>query len=329
MVETGWKISTLEGVCFSGGAESTILDSAQRANVNFEYSCKNGQCGACQATLLKGSVIKLNPHAALTSVDALNNKILTCCCAPVSDILIDSTDLTALKEIEIKTLPVRISKIEKKTADIVEVVLRLPPSAKLKFLEGQHIDVVGQQGVRRSYSVANSASEKTLTLYIKKIENGVLSRYWFCDAKENDLLRIEGPKGSFFFREPKKNVVLLATGTGVAPIKSILDQLSDIPESINYKLSLYWGNRTPSDFFWEPKYPQMDFTYVPVLSRVAPGWQGKIGYVQDAVLSTAPNLQQTQVYACGSMEMINSAKKLFEDNHLDKNSFYSDAFVSS
>ena len=163
--------------------------------------------------------------------------------------------------------------------------MRLPPTANLTFLEGQYIDISGPQGIRRSYSIANSASGKLLKIWIKKVEGGAFSQYWFNEAKANDLVRIEGPKGSFFFREPKLNIIFMATGTGIAPVKSILDKLAETPDVFSaVSFSLYWGNRNVDDFFWQPSYTSLNLNYTPVLSKENEAWQGRVGYIQDIVI---------------------------------------------
>ncbi len=328
-MEAVCHIRTLEGLTLVGDKGKTVLEASLLAGVNFEYSCKSGQCGVCKTTLLEGSVKELKPQVALTDDDVDKNMVLTCCCAPQGDILIDAEDLTMLKGIEVKMLPVRISKIKKRTSQIIEVELRLPPTAELKFLEGQYIDVIGPEAIKRSYSIANSGDEKRLTLFIKKVDEGKLSQYWFEQAKENDLLRIEGPKGSFFFREKKKNIILLATGTGIAPIKAMLDRLARLVDVSDMAVSLYWGNRQPCDFFSEPNYPTLDLRYQPLLSKANEAWCGRTGYVQDAVLMDDYDLGDAHVYACGSLLMIEAAKKLFLEHGLDDKHFYADAFVSS
>ena len=316
---------------FDGGLSTSILDSALQCGYHFEYSCKSGQCGVCKTSLLKGEVTVLSPQLALTEADKREGKILTCCCAPESDIEIDAEDLTALKNIEVKTLPARISSLKYHTEDLVEVSLRIPPAAKLDFLEGQYIDVIVAGGIRRSYSIANAANQSELTLFIKRVPQGVLSKYWFEQAKENDLLRVEGPKGSFFKRPTiKKELVFLATGTGIAPVKSMLDRLSLQDDlSVKQTIHLYWGNRTPKEFFWKPDYLNIEINFVPVLSRSVAEWQGRTGYVQDSVIADLNNLASAECYACGSMQMIESAFELFKIHGIEEKSFYSDAFVSS
>ena len=308
----------------------SILKSSCGHGVHFEYSCNSGQCGVCKTNLIEGQVVELQGQKALSAEEIQAGKILTCCCAPASDILIDAKDLTALKGIEVKTLPARINTIIRQSEHIIEIDLRLPPTVNFRFLEGQYIDVIGPGGIRRSYSIGNSAEESMLKLYIKKLEDGVMSRYWFDEAKENDLLRLEGPKGSFFFRDFKKHIVFLATGTGIAPVKSILDMLeqrSDLPAGLDIRL--YWGNRSAEDFFWQPAYPSLNLQYVPVLSREDPEWQGRLGYIQKAMIEDGVPINGSQFYACGSLQMIESVHQLLLANGMDENCFHSDAFVSS
>jgi len=320
-------INTTYGQTILGEPKLSILDSALAAGLVFDYSCKNGQCGICRTTLLDGEVIELQTQVALSGIDRENKQILSCCCAPKTDVLIDAEDLTVLKGIEIKTIPARIKKIVKRTDVVIEVELRLPPAANLSFLEGQYIDVIAHGGVRRSYSIANSSSKNPITLWIKRVDNGQLSQYWFNDAKENDLLRIEGPLGTFFFREALKPAIFLATGTGIAPIKAILDRLDETgSESPFY---LYWGNRKPEDFFWRPSYNNLKLKYIPVLSKCSDSWDRDVGYVQDAAIMDHDSLDNIDVYACGSLAMIGSAKELFIKKGLEEKAFYSDAFVSS
>ncbi len=324
------KVKTKEGREFKASREQSILQSSLSEGLHFEYSCRNGQCGVCKTTLINGEVEVLQVQQGLTSEELEQGKILTCCCAPKTDILIDAADLSNLKDIEIKTLPVRIHELLRHTDELLEITLRFPPTAAFRFLEGQFIDVIGPEGVRRSYSIANSASQGLITLFIKKFEGGVFSRYWFEQAKVNDLLRLEGPKGTFFFRGMNKHVIFLATGTGIAPVKAILDQVSEAPGIADgCQLDVYWGNRYKQDFIWEPSYPALSINYSPVLSRADDEWVGEVGYVQEVALNKQVKVSETEVYACGSLQMIEAAHKKFVALGLDEKHFYSDAFVSS
>ena len=158
-----------------------------------------------------------------------------------------------------------------------------------------------------------------------------MSAYFFKEAKINDLLRLEGPIGTFFLRDSSfKNIVFLATGTGIAPIKSILEGLDKSHEQYqNKNLWVIVGARYQDDLFWEPNLKNLNIKYIPVLSRPENDWNGAKGYVQDIVLNQQIDLESTQVYACGSNDMINSAKELFIKNNLKENNFFSDAFVQT
>lgn len=324
------KVKTVEGKEFSSVQGVALLDSAINAGLIFEYSCKNGQCGVCKTALLEGEVKELKPQLSLTQQDCEKGMVLSCCCEPVSDVLIDAEDLSALHGIEVKTLPARINAIEQKSAGIVKVKLRLPPSADFQFLEGQYIDVIGPNGVQRSYSVASTSANKEIALLIKKVEGGVLSEYWFEVAKENDLVRIEGPKGTFFVRDVNKPLLFLGTGTGIAPIISMLKRLNEDKSFVQkFPIYVFWGNRHVEDFVWKPVLKKLNVEFYQVLSRSDEVWDKSVGYVQDVALGTVPSIKEFHVYACGSNQMIQNARELFCGAGLLEKNFFSDAFVQS
>ena len=324
-----FQISTIEGKSFSSIDGETILDSALSSELVFEYSCKSGQCGTCKTTLLEGEVIEIQDQLALNKEDD-NNQFLTCCCAAASDIVIDATDLNAMHGIEVKILPTRISTLELISENIMQVKLRLPPSSNFVFLEGQFIDIIGPNSIRRSYSIASISSNKEIILLIKRVKNGEFSNYWFNEAKSNNLLRIEGPKGTFYLRDRAKPLVFLATGTGIAPIISILDGLESDPDfNQTEDISLFWGNRVQQDFVWKPNFKKINVDFFPIISRKDDDWKGETGYVQDVALRIYDSAQKINVYACGANEMINAAKVSFVRAGLSEKDFYSDAFVQS
>ena len=323
------NINTIEGNSFPSKNGETILESALSSGIVFEYSCKSGQCGTCKTTLLEGEVIEIQEQLALNKED-VNNQFLTCCCVAASDILIDATDLSAMHGIEVKILPTRINSFELLSEDIMQVKLRVPPSSNFVFLEGQFIDIIGPNSIRRSYSIASISSNKEIILLIKRVKNGEFSNYWFNKAKSNDLLRIEGPKGTFFLRDRAKPLVFLATGTGIAPIISILDRLDSDPDFNQTEgISLFWGNRVQQDFVWKSNFKKINVDFHPIISRKEDDWKGEIGHVQDVALRISDNIRKINVYACGASEMINSAKASFVKSGLNENDFYSDAFVQS
>ena len=324
-----YKIKTKEGKEFLSVEGKTVLESALSAGFVFEHSCKSGQCGACKTTLLQGKIIELQEQVALNRKD-VSDQFLTCCCTVSSDILIDAADLSVMHGMEVKILPARVNSLELLSEDIMQVKLRLPPTSDFVFLEGQFIDIIGPNSIRRSYSIASISSNNKITLLIKKVKDGKLSHYWFNKAKLNDLLRIEGPKGTFFLRDRVKPLVFLATGTGIAPIVSILDGLDLDPDfKQTESISLFWGNRVQQDFVWKPNFKRINVRFYPIISRDDDEWRGEIGYVQDVALRISSDTHKINVYACGASSMINSAKASFVGAGLSENDFYSDAFVQS
>lgn len=322
------KVSLKSGEEFTCLAGQTILEAAIQNGYYLEHSCKTGKCGAC-AVSCKGETITKFDETHEPS--KRNEKILTCARIPSGDVYIDTENLAILKGYPSKTIPARIDSITMISSDVVSIVLRTPPNSPLKFISGQYINVIFDQGIKRSYSIANSPrSDNLIELQIRKVENGVMSEYWFNNAKVNDLLRLEGPLGSFFIRSQQmENLIFLATGTGIAPVKAMLETLDQkSSDDSNLKISLFWGGRIPQDLYWEPIFENLNLDYYPVLSRFESERTFK-GYVQDAVLQSGIDLSSSVVYSCGSIAMIESAEILLKRNGLNQDCFYSDAFVSS
>ncbi|GGY62967.1 hypothetical protein GCM10011613_03180 [Cellvibrio zantedeschiae] len=242
------------------------------------------------------------------------------------------SDLGDLGKIQILTLPSRIDSIEFVAQDIARIVLRLPPNNSFSCLAGQYINIIGPTGAHRSYSIANNFnSEGKIELQVRKIANGIMSQYWFNAAQVSDLLRFNGPHGTFFFRSKKeRRIIFLATGTGIAPVKSMVEQFEQNPMLVKDKIiEIYWGNRTPEEFYWEPNFRKIEIAFNLILSRKNSDWKGMHGYVQDAALQINSNLEDAVVYASGSPIMVDSAKLLLTLNGLKEDCFFSDAFYSS
>lgn len=327
------RIVLANGTYFDSNQDETILNAAMSSDIALEYSCRTGRCSVCKAKVVSGDTKLVSTETSLTTDDIAAGYILTCCRSATSDLELDIEDLGDLVKYKPKTVPARIDTINPVSHDVVSVVLRTPPTGTLKFRAGQYIDLIGPNGVRRSYSLANAPrKDGKLKLEIRKVEGGQLSRYWFGEAKVNDLLRLEGPLGTFCLRaKPSKNLILLATGTGIAPIKAILEELaaSSSGGAICYEnIYLYWGGRVQADIYWLPEFAGLPLTFIPVLSRAAE-WSGRTGYVQDAVIADQIELGLSSVYACGSESMIHSARETLVKSGLSSKQFYSDAFVSS
>ena len=221
------------GKSFSSESNETLLDAAARANVVLPYSCRTGRCSTCKSKVVDGVTTATKPELGLTAGEKADGWILSCVRTATTDVRLDADDLGDLSLPAQKTLPCRVAAIHKLGVDIVRVVLRMPPTAQFAFLPGQYVNMIGPGGVRRSYSIAGSdALAKTIELHIRAVDGGEMSHYWFDVAKEGDLLRLNGPLGTFFLHNiGKLDLVFLATGTGIAPVKAMLDSLALRPEA--------------------------------------------------------------------------------------------------
>jgi len=317
---------------FPADSATSILDAARANGVALEYSCRTGRCGICKAPVVAGETIVLRGEdEGLTAEEAARGLILTCCRAAAGDLALDVEPLDRLAGIETRTVPARIVSLERLAEDIVKVVLRTPPASPLRFLPGQYVDVIARD-VRRSYSLANAPRpDGLLDLIIRRYPGGALSGYWFDQAKVNDLLRIEGPFGTFFLRDAAPtHLLFLATGTGIAPVKALLEELAADPaRAAQHRLSVFWGNRARENFCWDPVALGLDIAVHHLLSGDDADWPGARGYVQDAAVRAGLDPSDTVVYACGSNAMITAARGALLALGLPPARFFSDAFVSS
>lgn len=327
-----YKINLKNKVSFECDENTTIFDGAKSNGVVLEHSCLKARCRSCLARVLKGSTINLEDELVLTEEERAENFVLSCNAKPTSDLFLDIEHLGDVIIYDKKLVPSKISKIEFINDTVIKLELRLPPNNDFPYNAGQYLNII-HAGIKRSYSIANRYEKgQNLLFFIKNYENGLMSEYWFKKAKLNDLLRIEGPIGTFFFRDSsKENIIFLATGTGIAPVKAILEDLeATAPDKLkNKKVWFFSGARYENDLFWIPKTSSFSINYFPVLSRPDSNWGGNVGYVQDVVLRQNINLKNSQVYACGSNDMIEAAKKMFIENDLEEHDFYSDAFVQT
>jgi CDP-4-dehydro-6-deoxyglucose reductase len=326
-----YNISLKNNKTFQCSEDDTLIEGARKSNIILEHSCLIGRCSSCKVKVDSGISEPIAPELSLTEKEKNEGFILSCIRTPKSNIVLEAEDLSKYNLSIPKTFPAKINSLQKLTDDILRVELRLPPNQLLNFVAGQYINII-RGNIKRSYSIGNYLNKNSsIELYIKNYTEGKLSKYWFSEAKVNDLLRIEGPKGTFFLRKgiKHKNVIFLATGTGIAPVKSILEAMSGLSEEFKDKrIYVFWGVRSYKDLFWTPDGFQLDINYFPVLSREKIK-KVETGYVQNVLLRKKVNLTESIVYACGSNNMILDAKNILIENGLPALNFYSDAFVIS
>jgi CDP-4-dehydro-6-deoxyglucose reductase, E3 len=324
---------------FQVNADETILSAGIRQGVAMPYGCKDGACGSCKCLKLSGTV-KHGTHQskALSDIDEANGYVLTCCAVPQSDVVLESKQVTAADAFPIKKMPSRVTTMERLSGDVMRITLQLPAAEPFQYHAGQYIEFLLRDGARRAYSMGNAAHTtqgKSIELHIRHMPGGKFTDTVFSTMKEKDIVRIEGPYGSFYLREDSdKPMILLASGTGFAPIKALIEQMEKIG-SIR-PATLYWGGRRPSDMYldaWvkEKCAAMPNLKYVPVISGALPEdtWTGRTGFVHAAAIADVPDMSGYQVYACGAPIVIESAQRQYvEKCGLPQNEFYADSFLS-
>ncbi len=314
-------------------SNETVLDAALRQGINLQYGCRNGVCGACKGKLLKGDIYYDEDPFALSDEEKDDNQVLFCASFVDSELVIEVEEVELDSAIEIKSLPCRVHEMNHLADDVMQVFVKLPASERLQFLSGQYIDILLEDGRHRSFSIANAPhNDEFLELHIRLVEQGLFTPKVFNSMQAKDLLRIEGPHGSFFFHEDSnKDILLVAGGTGFAPIKSIIEHL--INEKNTRPIYLYWGARTQADLYmkelaeqWASN--QTNISFIPVLSNAESDttWSGRTGYVHDAIVKDFDDLSVFDIYTCGPPAMIKAAEKSFTEKGMTKEQFFYDSF---
>ena len=339
MVSSTRKVSVQpSGQQFEVEESESILTAALRQGIILPYGCRNGACGSCKGKLLEGQLdYGVYQRRALTDDEKAHGKALFCQAKPLTDVVIEARALRGAKDIPVKILPCRVQKLERVTDDVMVLYLKLPANERLQFLAGQYIEFLLKDGSRRSFSMANAPhADELVQLHVRHVPGGNFTDHVFNKMKERDILRFEGPLGSFVLREDSdKPVVFVASGTGFAPIKSIIE--TALHKGVSRPMVLYWGGRRPKDLYmnalaesWAAAHASQ-FKYIPVVSDglAEDGWTGRTGFVHRAVMEDFPDLSAHQVYACGVPIMVDSAKKDFTTLcKLSEDEFYADSFTT-
>lgn len=323
------------GHTFTTDGSDSVLQAALDAGLTLPYGCRNGACGACKGRVIDG-LVDHGPaqEQALPTADRVSGLALFCCAKPLSDLVLECREVGTAKDIPVKIMPCRVQKIERVAADVIVLSLKLPANERLQFLAGQYIEFLLKDGKRRAFSIANAPHDDGfLQLHIRLIAGGEFTGHVFGAMKEKDILRFQGPYGSFFLREEStKPMILLAGGTGFAPIKALVEHA--IHHNIARPMEIYWGARNRAGLYlpdlpleWAAAHSHV--RYVPVLSDATEqdARQGRTGLVHRAVLEDHADLSDYQVYACGAPAMIDAARAEFVVRGLPAEEFFADAFT--
>ena len=320
---------------FATNTDETILDAALRDNRIYPYGCRSGVCGACKSTLISGNVDYGDyEDFALSDAEKEQGKVLLCQAKPLENVVIDVEEIITGADIQIKMLPCRVGKIQRLAEDVVQIFLTLPKTQEFNFIPGQYIDIILKDGQRRSFSVANlpeHAAEHGLELHIRHVPDGHFTPRVFDSMKERDLLRFEGPFGTYFLQsEPETPIIMIAGGTGFSPIKGLFEKAME--ENPNHHIHIFWGARDQQDLYmdtlvkeWQASNPNLKYT--PVLSEsTSEAWTGEKGFVHEAVCRAYENVETFDIYASGPPIMIDSVRNSLQEKGMNLDRFHFDSF---
>jgi CDP-4-dehydro-6-deoxyglucose reductase len=314
---------------FAVEENETILDAAIRQNIGLPYGCRNGRCGSCAADLLAGEVTYYGSPPALA--EAGEGKCLPCQGFPASNLTLGVREAESAADLYVRLLPVRVHAVDHLTHDVVRLLLKLPDGQRLQFLAGQYLDFLLADGRRRAFSIANAPhDDEFIELHIRHVDGGEFTDWVFTQMKERAILRIQAPLGTFVpDEESDRPMIFMGGGTGFAPLKGQIEHA--FRSGVTRPMHLYWGVRAERDLYL-PGLPakwvreHSNFSFVPVLSEPDAGWQGRTGWVHDAVLEDFPDLSGHDLYMAGPPPMVRAGRAAFRaagmpDEHMHYDSF--------
>jgi CDP-4-dehydro-6-deoxyglucose reductase len=319
--------------------ETNVLKAGLDAGLFLPYSCRTGVCRTCRGKIVQGTVDYGGVHPTyLPDSDKALGYALLCQAKPLSDLTVEAREVDMKDAIRPKFMPSRIFAMKQAASDVMVITLSLPMNEPMLYRAGQYVEFLLKDGRRRAYSIANLPNNegvRQLELHIRKMPGGHFTEHVFGGMKLRDIQRIEAPLGTFFLREDsEKPMIMLASGTGFAPIKAIIEHT--LQKGFTRPITLYWGGRRREDLYmadiaqgWADAHPHIRF--VPVLSDATPecNWSGRGGFVHRAVMDDFPDLAKHQVYACGAPIVIDSARRDFVAQcGLPEDEFYADSFLT-
>lgn len=322
------KITVNRELVFEGNNKESLLESAKKSNITFNHSCLNGRCSECKVKVITGEYFMPKSQQGLSEDEVNHGYCLSCITQPLSALTLDEVNFFEGTLPAVRTIPAKIHKLEFLSKEIAHLQLRTPPNNQLTFIPGQYVDLI-INGIKRSYSISSIPSDHTINFLIKNYSGGKFSNYLFNEAKENDLLRIEGPKGTYILPSSIENdIVFISTGTGIAPNLSMVNHIIHKNIFSSKQLTIIHGQRFAADHVYDFQSLLEGVKIIKVNSREKK--EGfAFGYVQDSFLAECFDLRKTKVYACGNSEMIRELKKLSLANGLKESNFKSEIFINS
>jgi len=321
-------------VAFDCAATENLLDAAMRQGIDMPYSCRKGVCGNCKGRVMQGQLVAGTQGGSHEAGIQQPDEHLFCRAQPASDLSIAPKAWHRVDPSARKTLQAKVFKKIQLASDVTQLQLRFPAGVRVKFKAGQYLQLLLPDGQRRSYSMANAPYESdAVQLHIRHLPQGHFSDGILKNLQVGDLLKLELPHGDFYLREDSERPMLMvAGGTGFAPIKSIIDHI--VRQKLQRTVHVYWGARTQEGMYaldvlarWAQQWPNL--VVHSVLSDASDDgtWRGRVGFVHESVAADFQDLSGWDVYACGGLPMVNALREVCAQRGLPEAHFYSDAFV--
>jgi len=326
-----YKISTTPANHqFTVEKDETILSAGLKENLGLPYGCRNGLCGSCMATIISGEVSYPEGTPKLL-IDKAGDACLLCKAIACSDLELNVRENKTEEIIESKVMPCRVVDIEHLAHDVIRMHLKLPDNQELKFKAGQYLEFILADKSRRAFSIANTPNdEKLIELHIRHVDGGKFTDWAFSQMEEKAILRIEFPLGTFSLNEESdRPLIFIGGGTGFAPLKGQIEEL--LSSNDNRPVHLYWGVRSECDLYlpalpesWAKDFDNVHFTAV--LSEPNDDWQGRTGWVHNAVIEDINNLANFDIYMAGPPPMIIAARDALSEKKFPSEQLYYDSF---
>lgn len=308
----------------------SVLQAGLRHHLALPFGCQSGGCASCRVRKLDGEVEYPFAPPALSAAEVEAGYILMCLARPKSDLVLDLHQPPQIESLRPRQLPCRVQSKTWLAHDVLALRLKLPKNSDFTWLPGQYIDLLIDDGRRRSFSIANAPGCGALDLQVRVTPGGRFAHWAAHEMPERAILRFEGPLGAFYLRaDSQRPMIMVAGGTGIAPIHAMLEALTR--DGNARPVHLYWGVRAQRDLYLHDRLLQWAgahdwFRYTPVLSEPEPGWDGARGLVHESVLRDWPDLRGTEAYLSGPPVMVRAGKQAFSAAGLDADHLFYDSF---
>jgi CDP-4-dehydro-6-deoxyglucose reductase/ferredoxin-NAD(P)+ reductase (naphthalene dioxygenase ferredoxin-specific) len=311
----------------------TILEAALARDLPYPHGCRSGNCGACKSVLISGEV-EMTPYSdyALSDAEKNNGLILACRAVPWSDCEVKFLEADETVAHPLRHMQCRVVDLAAMTHDIRRIRLEVESGGPYTFSAGQYASLEFPGLPPRDYSMANRPSETTLEFHIRLLPGGVVTPFVSQRLQIGDRVKVIGPYGTSYLREKHAGpIIALAGGSGLAPIKSIVDRALDL--DAKQPIHLYFGVRDERDLYLEDYFRERaaahpNLTFTPVLSEPSRPTQRRTGFLADIVRQDFDSVDGAKAYLAGPPVMVETAVAALETLGIRKQDCHADAFYT-